>query len=71
MRKDCSNRAGSEDRGRSVVWELRDCPEAVEIKAGEAAKTLLTAWMNELQKNEGRTLGIWYSVMDRAGINSH
>jgi hypothetical protein len=54
-----------------VVWELRDCPEAVEIKAGEAAKTLLTAWMNELQKNEGRTLGIWYSVMDRAGINSH
>lgn len=44
-----------------MVWELRDSPEAVEIKAGEAAKTLLTAWRSELQKNE---FGV---VMDRAG----
>lgn len=48
MRKDCLNRVGFEDRGRSVVWELRDCLEVVEIKVGEVVKIFFIVWMNEL-----------------------
>lgn len=42
--------------------------EAMDINDGKG-KTVLTAWMNELQRNKKAPSGIWYSLLTAGKIS--